>query len=529
MGQNLKLDVAIIGGGHNGLVAAAYLARAGLAVTVFEGRARLGGATLTEELWPGFRFSTGAHQLHAFPAKIARELGLFDHGLEVVPRDGMVRLRLDGSYDGDFELNLPNNRMVRARLTMEERAGLQAYLDLQARFYRFLAPYTLTIPPTLDELRRRAAGTPDEEVLRLITTKTLWELQDSFLPTERLRDFFAVEASAVAANPNAFALARGVVDEPLHGTQEPPLNGYVRGGMGNFADVIRQSAKGAGATFRLGQPVERILVEKNRARGLRLADGTEIQAQAVLSCTDPKTTFLRLLPASQVEPNLRRRVEELATQVSCYKFLAAISELPQWRGWDGDPDFPARGGIQLGVSRQEVQRAYDDLAQGRPARRPIISFGVPSMRDPTLAPPQFHTASLFIYPAPARLRQGSWDDIRTEVAEALIDQITEYAPNFRRSIVNYKLRTPLDIEREQGMPDGCIWHIQHTPEQLYGSRPLPELAAYRAPIAGLYLGGSGQHPGGEVSGIPGHNAAQEILKDLKSFTAHRADEKFAAS
>jgi phytoene dehydrogenase-like protein len=426
----------------------------------------------------------------------------------------MVQLHRDGTYDGDFDLDLPNNRVARARLTREEQAGLRRYLDFEARLYRILAPYLLAVPPTLEELRRRAVGTPDEEVLRLAATTPLWELQDQFLPAGALRDHFAVEASAVACNPNAFALARGVVDEPLHGTNEPPLNGYVRGGMGNMAAALWKSAERAGASARLATPVERILVEKDRAVGLRLADGTEIQAKAILSCVDPKTTFLRLLPPEAVESDLRRRVEKLVTHVSCYKFLAAISELPKWTGWDGEPDYPACGGVQLGISREGVRRAYDDLAQGRPPRRPIISFGVPSMRDPTLAPPGYHTASLFIYPAPARLRTGSWDDVRTEVAEALIDQITECAPNFRRSIVSYKLRTPLDIEREQAMPDGCIWHIQHTPEQLFGSRPLPELAGYRAPIASLYLGGAGQHPGGEVSGIPGHNAARQILKDL---------------
>jgi phytoene dehydrogenase-like protein len=208
-------------------------------------------------------------------------------------------------------------------------------------------------------------------------------------------------------------------------------------------------------------------------------------------------------------------VAKLITNVSCTKLLAAISELPQWNGWDGDPEFPARTSVALGVSREAVREAFEDLAQGRPTRRPIMSFNVPSMLDPTLAPPGYHTASIFIHPAPGRLRTGSWDDVRTEVAERTIDQITEYAPNFRRSIVHYKFRTPLDLEREQSLPDGCIWHIQHTPEQLFGSRPLPELARYRAPIAGLYLGGSGQHPGGEVSGIPGHNAAHEILKDLR--------------
>lgn len=510
----MKVDVAVIGGGHNGLVAAAYLARAGLATCVFEKRDALGGAALTEEIWPGFRFSTGAHQLHAFPVKIVRELGLSESDFQLVPRDRTIRLRKDGSYDGDSDLELPNNRLAGSKLTPAERAGLASYLDFKARFYRILAPFALTVPPTLEELRRRMAGTPDGEILDLASSSSLWDLQDRFLPSARLRDYFAVEASAVAANPNAFVLAVGVVDEPSPTTGEKPLNGFVRGGMGNFATAIWNSAKRAGVELRLGQAVESILVSQGRASGLRLADGSEIEARAVLSCADPKTTFRKLVPPKHVTLELRHRIERLVTDVSCYKLLAAISELPEWTGWDGDPGLPARGCVHLSVSRQEVQSAYDDLAQGRPPARPIVSFGVPSMLDPSLAPAGYHTVSAFIYPAPARLSSGSWDDERAPVTEALIEQITQYAPNFRRSIVNIKLRTPLDIERDQGMPDGCIWHIQHTPGQLYGRRPLPELAAYRAPLPGLYLGGSGQHPGGEVTGIPGHNSAHEILKDF---------------
>jgi len=159
--------------------------------------------------------------------------------------------------------------------------------------------------------------------------------------------------------------------------------------------------------------------------------------------------------------------------------------------------------------------AHDDTEAGIPPRRPLISFSVPSAADPSLTQPGYHTASVWVYPAPARLQEGSWEDVRTQVAEALIDQVSEFAPNFRRSIRDYKLRTPLDLERENGLTDGCIWHVQHAGEHLFWNRPLPELARYRTPIAGLYLCGAGQHPGGEVSGLPGHNAAHEVLKDLR--------------
>ena len=209
-------------------------------------------------------------------------------------------------------------------------------------------------------------------------------------------------------------------------------------------------------------------------------------------------------------------MDSLVTNVSCYKFLAVITELPKWTAWDGDPQRPHMGSVVIGgASRAEVADAYDDLEAGRPPNAPVISFSVPSVPDPTVTRPGYHTASVWIFPAPARIGRGTWDDLRNQVADRIISQITEHAPNFRDSIRDCALRTPLDLERDNGLTDGCIWHVQHGGEQLFWSRPLPELAACRAPLSDLYLCGAGQHPGGEVSGMPGHNAAQEILKDLE--------------
>ncbi len=508
-------EVAIIGGGHNGLVAATYLARAGLTVAVYERRVGLGGATLSEELWPGHIFSTGAHLLHAVPAVLARDLRLRERGLQLVPRDEACYLHADGTYHANPAVDRPNNRVARSKLTAAELLGLDGYQRFKQDLLGLVRPYLLRTPPTLAELQRRAAGTPAAEALRLATTLRLWELQDRFLPTERLREAFATEASAVIENPLAFALAYGAIDLPDPQTGERPLHGFVRGGMVNFARCLAEAARDAGAQLHDNRPVERIVVEQGRAVGLRFHDGTSLRCGTVLSCTDPKVTFLRLLTEADVGAPLRRRIAGLVTQVSCCKLLAAVSELPRWRAWDGpDPDEPSRGSMQLDMTREIVRECYADLALGQPCRRPMLSFNVPSMLDPTLAPAGTHTASIYIYPAPAQLAQGSWTLRKRGVAESVIDYITAFAPNFRRSILKYEFRTPEDLERGLGLTDGCIWHLQHTPEQLLGNRPLPELANYRTSVRGLYLGGSGQHPGGEVSGIPGHNAAHEILHDL---------------
>jgi phytoene dehydrogenase-like protein len=510
----MKIDIAIIGAGHNALVAATYLAQAGLDVHLFESRPHAGGAMQTEELWPGFKFSTCAHLLHAFSPKVMRDLRLRERGVEVVPRDDVILLRPDGTYDTNLDLDLKNHRTARARLTPEELDGLNRYEAFKKSLFELVAPYRLGPPPSLEELTRRAAGTPAAEVLELAQSDRLWELQDRFLPTERLKERHANEFSAVACNPLAFVLVYSAITQPDTETGERPLHGFVRGGMGSLARGIKEAAEEAGAHLHLGFAVREIVVNGGRATGVLLDDKREITARIVLSCTDTKTTVLKLIPETAIESDLRERLEARVTHVSCLKLLAAISELPQWTGWDGDPELPHRGSVQLEMSRKGIRAAYEHLEAGRPPERLMLSFNVPSMLDRSLAPKGAHTASLYIYPAPARLEFGTWDDQRETVTNRLIDQITEYAPNFRRSILHCRLRTPLDLEREVGLTDGCIWHLQHTPDQLLANRPLPELANYRTPIDGLYLGGSGQHPGGEVTGMPGHNAAREMLQDL---------------
>ena len=512
----MKTDLAIIGAGHNGLVAATYLARAGLKVDVFESRPHTGGAMQTEELWPGFRFSTCAHLLHAFSPKVMRDLGLRERGLEVIPRGDAILLQRDGSYHTTPALDLPHHSTARAKLTPEEAAGLDRYEAFKQSLFTLIAPFRHRVPPCMDELRAAARGTPAEEALELARTRSVWELQDHFLPTERLRERHALEFSAVTRDPVGFIFVYSALTQPDTETGERPLNGFVRGGMGAFASLLRGAAEEAGVTIHSPAPVKRIVTRHGAVAGLELSDGRIIESAAVLAATDVKTALLKLLSPAELDPSIRQRVEGLITHVSCLKLLAAVSELPEWNGWDGDPELPHLGSVQLEMTREGVTRAYADLEAGRPPERPMLSFNVPSMRDPSLAPDEAHTASLYVYPAPARLAEGSWDERREQVAHRLIDQITEYAPNFRRSILHHRLRTPQDLEREVGLTDGCIWHIQHNPEQLLCNRPLPELADYRTPIRGLYLGGSSQHPGGEVTGMPGHNAAHEILKDLST-------------
>lgn len=511
----MDTDVILVGAGHNAMVAAAYLARAGLRVALFERRPFVGGAAITEELWSGFHFSTCAHMVHALHPKILRDLRLRERGLDVLPRAGEIVLRADGQYYGPADHASPRNLASAGRLSPEERDGVQQFGRFKRTLNELLAPYRLRTPPTLAELRARAAGTPASEVLEQALTLTVSQVRDLFLPAGPIRERYAFEKASVGRDPVALSYGYTSIDASDEETGEAPPNGYVRGGTGTLCRLLREVLDESGVAIHVGQEVEQCLVEAGRVIGIRLADGTEVRSRVVVSSLDPKRTFLQLIDPALLEPAFRRRVAGLITAVSCYKFLAAITELPRWKDWDGDLDRPSRGAVVLNGGSQDVAAMYDDLEAGRPPRAPLVSMSIPSAVDDSLAPPGRHTASAWILPAPARLREGTWDDVREAVAERLIDQITHYAPNFRASILDYRLRTPLDLERENGLTDGCIWHVQHTADQLFWSRPLPELAHYRAPLAGLYLCGAGQHPGGEVSGQPGHNAAHEVLRDLE--------------
>ena len=510
----MKIDVAIIGAGHNGLVAATYLARAGLNVHIYEREDRIGGATSNEALWPGYTFSTCAHLLHGFPASIIKDLGLWERGLEVVPRDEVIFLKRDGTYHSNLDFNFPNNITSRSKLTTEELDGWDRYVAFKQSLTTLVRPYLMKLPPTLDELKVRAAGTPAAEALELASTMSLWEVQDHFLPTERMRDRAAQEFSAVSADPSALVITYAAITEPDPETSERGPWGFVKGGMGCLAALLADTAREAGATIHTNCPVQEIVTEQGRVTGLQLANGELVETSNVLSCADPKTTLLHLLKEEATGPALRARVESINTRVSCCKLVAAVNELPHWNGWDGDPDLPHRGSVQLEMNRDAIRTNYAELDASLPPSRPMMSINVPSMLDDTLVPTGKHTVSIYVYSAVGKLADGTWDDQRDAVANRLIDQITEYAPNFRASIIDYELRTPQDLERKVALYDGNIWHAHHDAHQLLGNRPLPELSHYRAPIYGLYLGGAGQHGGGEVTGIPGHNSAHEILKDL---------------
>lgn len=507
-------DVVVIGAGHNGLVAAFYLARAGLKVRVCEARQFAGGGAITQELWDGFKFSTCAHMVHGLHPKLIRDLGLPELGLEVLDRLGAWRFTGDQTYWGPQDHPSPNN--LRTQLTQAEQKEEETYQRFVSTLHELFAPYRLGLPPNLDQLCSELSGSEAGRVLSIARSTTVSELKRDMFTSARLRELHATDEAAIGRDPLSLCFGHGAMSQPDSVSGESPPNGYIRGGTGQLTRVLLKACQKVGVEVLLDTPVQEILMEGAEARGVRLRDGKQLTSRSVLSCVDPKRTLLKLMPSGVLDAEMTGRLSGINSGVSCMKLLAAVSELPRWTAWDGDPDEPSRGVVSLNrIGEQSLRKAYDQLEAGRPPEAPMMNFSVPSAVDPSLAPAGYHTASVWIYPAPFHLTRESWSYARTRVAEQMIDQINMYAPNFRDSILKYHFRTPEDIQNENGMTEGAIWHVSHDGAHLFDQRPLPELANYRVPpCRGLYLGGSGQHPGGEISGLPGHNASHELLQDL---------------
>ncbi len=510
-----RRDVVIVGAGHNGLVAAAYLAGRGLDVEVLERRAIIGGACATEELIPGFRFSSCSFLCYALAPSIVRDLDLRRHGLHIFELDPLeFRPFPDGRHLVLYRDEARNVQAIRA-FSEADAAAYPGWNALWDRAATIVDPYRFSTPPTLAQLFRRVNGTADEPLLERLLTTGFADLLDETFESPYVKA--ALVHSGDVGDPRGTGtswptanLAGGAMDVVAEAGNTV---GIVRGGMGAISEAIATAARERGATIRTDAEVRRIVVDRGRATGVELVSGEEVGARLVVSNADPKRTFLQLLEGHDLAPDFRASVERLRTNVSYLKFHAAMRKLPDFSRWLA-PDTPPRtlARIWLNPSVAYYEQAWRDAADGRPSRHPVMSIQIPSLYDDSIAPPGRHVLSIFAMFAPVHPSQGSWDELRAPVGEALIDAVCEYAPDFRDAIQDWLLFTPLDLERRVGLTDGNIHHLDMIPSQLFGARPLPGWADYRTPIEGLWLCGAGTHPGGEVSGVPGHNAAQAILE-----------------
>ena len=510
----MKCDVLVVGAGHNGLVAAFYLARQGLNVQVVEARDKVGGACVTEELIPGFRFSTYANVACWLRPKIVDDLRLIERGLEFWGYDVFTRT-LEGGEPFSLGCDLASQQAEIARFSEADAAAWPQWHRFWRQATPLLGPSLLTPPPTLAELFGRARRLGSEDFLTTVLTTSLAQLADRFFSSEVMRSQHVAphDMGSVYDTGTGLATALATAMSTFSETGRPAPRGYVRGGMGELTQAMADAAGEHGVSIRTSSPVHHILVEDGRAVGVELEGGEAVEASVVVSNADPKRTFLRLLEPEDLPEGFRHRVQALRTDVAPLKFHCALSELPEFYGFEGS-EKPTRGTFQICPDRSYHERAWDDARHGRLPEAPFMDLMTPSAGDASLAPAGQHTVSFWILFAPVHLRTGSWPERREEMAERLLNIVDQYSPNFRRALRDYVLLTPYDLEQRVLLTDGNIHHVDISPSQMLWQRPLPELANYRTPVQNLYLCGAGMHPYGEVHGACGHNAAHAVLEDL---------------
>ncbi|MBI2925683.1 MAG: NAD(P)/FAD-dependent oxidoreductase [Verrucomicrobia bacterium] len=521
-------DIIIIGAGHNGLVTAAYLARAGKRVLVLERRELVGGACVTEEIWPGFKVSTAAYVNSLLRPEIIRDLDLKRHGFEMLPRNPSSFTPLP---DGRSLLLGPDpelNRREISKFSTRDAEALPRYEKMLERVADFIEPTLMQTPPDpwsgrlsdYVQLARLAwrftkLGRAGAEAIEILTGAAR-PILDRWFESEPLKVTLATDAIIGAmASPSmpgtAYVLFHHVMGE-CNGARG--VWGYVRGGMGSISNALASAARALGAEIRCNAPVKRILVSSGRAMGVLLEDGTELRASAVVSCADCNVTFLKLLEPRELPAEFVEDVRAIDYTSPSLKINVALSELPDFTALPGPRPGPQhRGTIHICPTFDYLERAYDDAKYGRPSESPILECTIPSVVDATVAPPGQHLMSMFIQYAPTTLRGASWDDVKEKFADRCFDVLTEYAPNFRRAVIARQVLSPLDMERRYGLTGGNIFQGAMHLHRLFFLRPAPGYANYRTPIRGLYLCGAATHPGGGVMGACGFNAAREILRD----------------
>lgn len=525
-------DAVIVGGGHNGLVAAAYLARADLDVLVLERREVLGGACVTEEIFPGFKISTAAYLCGLLNHRITQELELERHGYHVVAKDPTFFTPFpDGRYLFMWQDRDKTCEEI-AKFSIKDAEKFPLYEDFIERLSRFVEQLFLKTPPdligtgakdlfSLSGLAWGFSHLRQEEKKGLLDlfTRSAADFLDSWFESEELKATLVTDgvigANAGPRSPGtAYILLHHVMGK-IAGQRG--VWGFVRGGMGMVSQALAAAAREGGATIRTSAAVERILVDDGQAAGVVLEKGEEIRACMVVSNADPKRTFLGLIEEQELGSEFVSQVRAIGMKGCSMKINLALEGLPDFKALPGSGLMPHhRTTMHICPTVDYLERAWDDAKYGRPSRRPLLEMTIPTVYDPSLAPPEKHIMGIFLQYTPYDLREGQWSEATKEAyADRVLDLVEEEAPGFKSLVMDRQVLSPLDLETRFGLTGGNIFHGEMNLGQLFSLRPLPGWSQYRTPVRNLYLCGSGTHPGGGVMGSPGYNASRQILRDWR--------------
>jgi phytoene dehydrogenase-like protein len=524
-------DAIVIGGGHNGLTAAAYLARAGLSTLVLERRDIVGGCCVTEEIAPGCRVSTTSYIASMLRPEVIQDLHLADHGLRMVPCDPAIQVPFPDGHVVPWWADRERAEKEFSQISAKDAKQFIRVDDQLKKLARYLQPFFLEPPPELDtrsiggwsdlfRLGKRFRSISPDEISQLVAflTGSLGEFLDNNYESEKIKTMFlANNVYGKHGGPYQPGTAIGLLFHLLSGGEHElqGFSGHVMGGMGAISEALAAEGRKLGVEIRTSSSVAQIDVKNGRARGVILDDGTEIRGRIVLSNADPKRTFLGMLSAKELPEEFLRAIRGIKMDGPCAKVNFVLSEEPRFTGTSPTATKLERTFYTLVPSLEFAERCYDIAKFGEIPEQLWVDCVVSSNADDSLAPDGKHILTCFVQYVPYHLRNGNWDGQRELLGDRVVKKIGEYAPNVPNAIIARQVLTPLDLERTYGLTEGNIFHGDLRLEQLFFMRPVSGWSQYRTPIDGLYLCGAGTHPGGGVTGAPGHNAAHQVLRDWK--------------